>query len=323
MQHRERQQRITQKLRRELGPTVLRALDDPDIIEIMLNPDGRLWVDRLGGGGMEVIGELSPVSAMAAMATIASTLDCTINAMNPTLEGELPIDGSRFEGLVPPVVSGPAFTIRKKASKVFTLADYVADGIMTRAQNALITEAIKLRKNILVVGGTSTGKTTLANGLIDEIVKVAPEHRLVIIEDVGEIQCTAENAVILRSTDMIDLTQLLRATMRLRPDRILVGEVRGPEALSLLKAWNTGHPGGIATVHADTALKGLSRLEALVAEGSHAPAQKMIAEAIDYVVVIVKTAKGRHVKEIIAVEGFDGDYLTTSLEEQEYPYEVA
>ena len=323
MQHSERQQRITQKLRRELGKIVLAALDDPDVIEIMLNPDGRLWVDRLGGSGMQEVGELSRVSAMAAMATIATTLDTTINAVNPTLEGELPLDGSRFEGLVPPVVSGPTFTIRKKASRVFTLTDYVSKGNMTAAQSALLSQAITARKNILVVGGTSSGKTTLANALIDEMVKVAPEHRLVIIEDVGEIQCTAENAVIMRSSDQVDLTRLLRATMRLRPDRILIGEVRGPEALSLLKAWNTGHPGGIATVHAGTALKGLYRLEALVAEGSQAPSQKMIAEAIDYVVFIELTPEGRRIKEIIAVEGFDGDYLTTPIEEQEYPYEVA
>ena len=323
MRHNERLERIKHKLRRELGKTVLKALEDPDVIEIMLNPDGCLWLDRLGGSGMEFVGEMAPTSALAAMATIATTLDTTINAINPTLEGELPIDGSRFEGLVPPVVSGPTFTIRKKASKVFTLADYVSKGIMTAAQSRLLTQAISARKNILVVGGTSTGKTTLANALIDEMVKVAPQHRLVIIEDVGEIQCTAENAVILRSTDTVDLTRLLRATMRLRPDRILVGEVRGPEALSLLKAWNTGHPGGIATVHAGTALKGLYRLEALVAEGSPAPSQKMIADAIDYVVFIELTPKGRRVKEIIAVEGFDGDYRTTSLEEQESPYEVA
>jgi len=194
---------------------------------------------------------------------------------------------------------------------VYPLQEYERQRIMTARQREAIETAVALRRNILVVGGTGTGKTTLANGIIDHIAKAAPGHRLVIIEDTAEIQCAAKNAVIMRATDTVDMQRLLKATMRLRPDRIIVGEVRGGEALSLLKAWNTGHSGGVCTVHANHARAGLQRIEQLIAEVSQTPMRALIVEAVNLIVSIVKTASGpgRLIEEVVIVERFaDGEY---------------
>ena len=310
----EAEQRIGEKIRRELGPAVCEALQQSDVVEILLNADGRLWVERLGQP-MTPIGRMNPSQAESLMATVAATLHTTITRENPILECELPLDGSRFEALIPPVVAAPVFTIRRRASQVFRLSDYVAAGIMTQEHHQALSQAVNSRQNILVVGGTGSGKTTLANALIAEIVDLAPTDRLAIIEDTAEIQCAAENAVLLRATDTVDMLRLLKATMRLRPDRILVGEVRGPEALSLLKAWNTGHPGGVATIHANSARAGLTRLEQLIAEATQAPMQTLIAEAVNLVVYMARTPTGRRVEQILSVEAFEGpEYRTRTLE---------
>lgn len=310
----EHDRRINEKLRRELGPVVCDLLEDKTVIEIMLNPDGRLWVERLGVE-MEVVGTMPASQAESLMGTVASTLNTQITAQNPILECELPLDGSRFEALIPPVVSAPAFTIRKKAVKVFTLENYVTSEIMTPEQCGAIMNAVKSCRNILVVGGTGTGKTTLTNAIINYMAEVAPHDRIAIIEDTGELQCSAENAVLMRAVDHVDMTRLLKATMRLRPDRILVGEVRDGAALALLKAWNTGHPGGAATVHANSAPAGLIRMEQLVAEATQAPMQALIAEAVDLIVSIEKTANGgRRIKEVVTVTGHDGtNYVTEPI----------
>lgn len=298
--------RIIEKIKRELGKEINDALNDDTVIEIMLNSDGSLWIERFGEE-MTCIGTLSFSAAKSLIGTIASYLDTSITVEHPILECELPIDGSRFEALIPPVVAHPTFTIRKKAKKIFTLEDYVSNGILTPHQKEGLEEHIKHRKNILVVGGTGSGKTTFTNAIIDSIVKIDAAHRIVIIEDTAEIQCSAKNCVILRATADTNMLKLLKATMRLRPDRILVGEVRGKEALDLLKAWNTGHPGGVATVHANGALAGLVRMEQLVAEGTSANMQDLLGEAINVIVYIEKiaAAPGRKIKEIIEVEGYE------------------
>lgn len=309
-------QRLLRKLRGELGQIVLDALEDPRVIEVMLNPDGSLWIER-HGEGMRKAGTMSAPNAESLMGTIADALDTVVTRDKPVLEGELPLDGSRFEGLLPPVVSKPTFTIRKKASVIFTLDQYVEQGIMTPAQCAVIKEAIVNKSNILVVGGTGSGKTTLTNGIIEGISQTCPDDRLVIIEDTSEIQCSADNTVILRASIEVDMLRLLRATMRLRPDRILVGEVRGGEALALLKAWNTGHPGGIATIHANNARAGLVRLEQLIAEtGAVNNMAPLIGEAVDLVIAIEKSKGGRRIKEIIEVKGVDaqGNYLINLID---------
>jgi len=310
----EHHSRIKEKISRELGSKILGLLKEPTVIEIMLNDDGRLWVERLGSE-MEPIGTMPAWQAEALIGSIASTLKGNVTRESPILECELPIDGSRFEAMIPPIVAAPTFTIRRKALKIFTLSDYVNDGIMTERQREAICQAIADLKNILVVGGTSTGKTTLTNAIIAHISETFPHQRLVIIEDTGELQCASENRVLLRATTHVDMLALLKATMRLRPDRILVGEVRGKEALALLKAWNTGHPGGVATVHANDAAAGLIRIEQLVAEATLAPMHLPIATAINVIVAIEKTPAGsRRVKSVLEVHGHDGTaYVTTPL----------
>ena len=304
----ELQRRLAEKLRRELGPLICGFLRDPSVIEIMLNPDGTLWVDRLGAD-MEQVGTMSAMQAEALMGTVAAAQRTTITRENPILECELPLDQSRFEAVIPPIVSAPIFTIRRKAVKVFTLADYVASSIMTIQQRQAIERAVSERQNILVVGGTTTGKTTLTNAILRFIAETAPNHRLVVIEDTAELQCTIDNHVMLRTSDSVDQLRLLKVTMRLRPDRICLGEARGPEALALLKAWNTGHPGGVCTIHANNARAGLVRMEQLIAEATSAPMGALIGEAVNIIVSIAKTAEGRRIREVLTVKGFhNGDY---------------
>lgn len=301
----EQAQRLNEKLRRELGTAICGYLAEPHVIEVMLNPDGNVWVERLGHP-MQQVGTMPAYQAEALIGTVAASLRTTVTRENPILECELPLDGSRFEAILPPNVAGPCFTIRRKAAKIFTLADYVADGIMSPRQADVIRQAVAEKANVLVVGGTGTGKTTLTNAIIDHMAETVGDERLVIIEDTAEIQCRSPNAVILRATEYADMLRLLKATMRLRPDRIVVGEVRGAEALSLLKAWNTGHPGGVATVHANNAEAGLTRLESLVAEATAAPQRAIIAAAVNVIVSIAKTGEGRRVREVLRVNGLRG-----------------
>ncbi|WP_038945258.1 P-type conjugative transfer ATPase TrbB, partial [Bradyrhizobium japonicum] len=210
-------------------------------------------------------------------------------------------------------VKAPAFTIRRRASRLIPLDDYVKGRVMTERQADIIRNAVASRLNIVISGGTGSGKTTLANAVIAEIAETAPDDRILILEDTAEIQCPAENVVALHTSDTVDMARLLKSTMRLRPDRIVVGEVRDGAALTLLKAWNTGHPGGVATVHANTAESALRRLEQLSAEASQQSMREVIGEAVDLIVSIERTAKGRVLRDILHVEGFvNGRYQTES-----------
>ena len=202
---------------------------------------------------------------------------------------------------MPPIVAAPAFTIRKKASKIFTFNDYLTAGNLTQEGLILLEQAVVEHRNILVVGGTGSGKTTFVNAVIEAVARLTPQDRLVIIEDTSELQSTSANRVELHTTDFVDMQRLLRATMRLRPDRILVGEVRDSSALALVKAWNTGHEGGLATVHANSAREGLTRLEQLIAEGNNQPLKEVLADAIHFVVFMKKQHGLRKVTEIVAV----------------------
>ena len=297
-------ERQIEALKRALGPDLLGYLQASEVIEIMLNPDGALWVDVLGGG-MEKVGAMDPVQSMAMISACASMLGAVVNPENPVLECELPLDGSRFEALIPPLVSRPTFTIRKKALLIFTLQDYVDKRIMTMAQKEAIEEAVRNRENILVAGGTGSGKTTLANAILHAVSVLTPDHRIVVIEDTLELQCSSPNVVFLRTSINTDMTRLLKATMRLRPDRIVVGEVRDGAALALLKAWNTGHPGGAGTVHANSAEAALARVGQLIHEAGTPPVPELIAEAVNVVVFIRRTSTGRIVDEIVRVTGFE------------------
>jgi type IV secretion system protein VirB11 len=235
-----------------------------------------------------------------------------VHPASPRVSAELPDTGERFEGLIPPVVASPAFAIRKPAVAIFTLRDYAATRIMSAAQAEVLRHAVGQRLNVLVAGGTSTGKTTLVNALLAEVAGTS--DRVVLIEDTRELQCKAPNLVALRTKDGVaSLSDLVRSSLRLRPDRIPVGEVRGAEALELLRAWGTGHPGGIGTIHAGSALGALRRLEQLVQEAVVTVPRALIAETINLIAVLGGRGAARRLTELALVEGLGpaGDYILT------------
>ena len=295
-------------LRTAMGPTIAAALADPLVIEIMINPDGRLWLDRLGEGRSDSGTLYEPAQVERIIRLVASHARTEAHAGAPIVSAELPPHGEgageRFEGVLPPVSLAPCFSIRKPAARIYRLADYVSDGIMPEKIAAELARAVATRANILVAGGTSSGKTTLANALLAEMASV--DTRVILIEDTRELQCPLPDTVALRTrAGAASMTDLVRSTMRLRPDRIVVGEVRGPEALDMLKAWNTGHPGGIATVHANSARAALTRIEQLVQEAVVTVPRQLIAEAIDIIVFIAGRGAGRRVAAVARVGGLD------------------
>jgi type IV secretion system protein VirB11 len=302
-------ERGTRMLRTALGPAVARFLDDPTIVEVMLNPDGRLWIDRLAGGLADTGEQLTATDGERIIRLVAHHVGAEVHSGAPRVSAELPGTGERFEGLLPPVVAAPAFAIRKPAVAVFSLADYVAAGIMSDAQAEALRQAVTERKNVLVAGGTSTGKTTLTNALLAEVARTG--DRVVLIEDTRELQCAAPNLVALRTREgVVSLSELVRSSLRLRPDRIPIGEVRGAEALDLLKAWSTGHPGGIGTIHAGTAIGALRRLEQLIQEAVVTVPRALIAETIDVIAVLSGRGASRRLAELVRVTGLGttGDY---------------
>ena len=296
-------------LRTALGPAIAAFLEDPSIVEVMLNPDGRLWIDRLSSGLADTGERLSAADGERIVRLVAHHVGAEVHAGAPRVSAELPETGERFEGLLPPVVAAPAFAIRKPAVAVFTLENYVAAGIMSAAHAAALRQAVSERRNILVAGGTSTGKTTLTNALLAEVAKTS--DRVVLIEDTRELQCQAPNLVALRTKDgVVSLSDLVRSSLRLRPDRIPIGEVRGAEALDLLKAWGTGHPGGVGTIHAGTGIGALRRLEQLIQEAVVTVPRALIAETIDLVAVLAGRGSERRLAELVRVTGLGpaGDY---------------
>ncbi|WP_413243693.1 P-type conjugative transfer ATPase TrbB [Rhizorhabdus histidinilytica] len=297
-------------LRTAIGPMVGHWLTDPLVVEVMLNPDGCLWVDRLGTGLADTGRRLAPADAERIIRLVAHHVGVEVHARSPRVSAELPETGERFEGLLPPVVTAPAFAIRKPAVAVFTLADYVAAGIMSQPQADALRTSVADRLNILVAGGTGTGKTTLTNALLAEVAQTS--DRVVLIEDTRELQCAAPNLVAMRTKDGVaSLSDLVRSSLRLRPDRIPIGEVRGAEALDLLKAWGTGHPGGIGTIHAGSALGALRRMEQLIQEAVVTVPRALIAETINLVAVLVRDGHGRRLAELARIDGLDpasGDY---------------
>lgn len=310
----ERASRGARMLRTALGSAIAGWLEDPVVIEVMLNPDGRLWIDRLGEGISNTGLAMSAADGERIIRLVAHHVGVEVHSSAPRVSAELPEGGERFEGLLPPVVAAPSFAIRKPAVAVFSLGDYVVAGIMTASEAGLLARAVSDRMNILIAGGTSTGKTTLTNALLAEIAKT--QDRVVLIEDTRELQCAAPNLVALRTKDGVaSLSDLVRSALRLRPDRIPIGEVRGAEALDLLKAWGTGHPGGVGTIHAGTALGTLRRLEQLIQETVVTVPRALIAETINVIAVLVRDGTGRRLSELVRVDGLaaSGDYALSPL----------
>ena len=305
-------------LRTAMGPAIEAALSNAHVVEVMVNPDGALRVDVLGEGRVDTGVRMAPDQVERIIRLVASHARTEVHGAAPIVSAELPPHGEgageRFEGLLPPVSLAPCFSIRKPAARVYTLMDYVGSGIASAEAARLLSLAVVERLNILVAGGTSSGKTTLANALLAEMASL--DERVILIEDTRELQCPAPDRVELRTrTGAVSMADLVRSTLRLRPDRIIVGEVRGGEALDMLKAWNTGHPGGIATVHANSAASALTRIEQLVQESVVTVPRRLIAEAIDLIVFIAGRGAARRIATIARVEGVGptGDYALTDL----------
>lgn len=298
-------------LRTAMGPAVAAALADPRVTEIMVNPDGALRLDRLGEGRSDTGVRMEAAQVERIIRLVAAHARAEVHGDAPIVSAELPPHeegraGERFEGVLPPVSTAPCFSIRKPAERLYRLDDYVADGVMTRLAADRLKACVLLRHNILIAGGTSSGKTTLANALLAEMAYL--DERILLIEDTRELQSPAADTVALRTRPgVVSMADLVRSTLRLRPDRIIVGEVRGPEALDMLKAWNTGHPGGIATVHANSALSALTRIEGLVQEAVVTVPRQLIAEAIDVIVFVSGRGLDRRVSQVARVAGLDPD----------------
>lgn len=306
--------RRRQMLLTAFGPIIEAALQDDAVIEVMVNPDGKLWIERVGEGRVDMDVLLQPAESERIIRLVAAHMRGEVHEGAPIVSAELPHTGERFEGILPPVVKAPCFAIRKPASKIYRLIDYVEAQILSPLQAKALSEAVVDRQNIIVVGGTSSGKTTLVNALLSEVASTG--DRVIILEDTRELQCAAEDVVALRTKPGIaSLADLVRSTLRLRPDRIIVGEVRGREALDMLKAWNTGHPGGITTLHANSDRSGLYRLEQLIQEAVITVPRRLIADAVNVLVFIEGRGAARKIRTISKVEGLDanGDYRLTAL----------
>jgi type IV secretion system protein VirB11 len=310
----EAQGRRRQMLRTAFGPTIAAALADPTVIEVMVNPDGRLWIERATVGRQDTGERIGSAEAERIIRLVAAHVRREVHDKAPIVSAELPESGELFEGVMPPVAPTPCFAVRKPADVLYRLADYVTARIMSPRQAQVLAASVRDRKNILVVGGTSSGKTTLVNALLAEIADLG--ERVVILEDTRELKCAAADCVSLRTKPGVaTLADLVHSTLRLRPDRIIVGEVRGPEALDMLKAWNTGHPGGVTTVHANSAEAGLYRLEQLVQEAVVTVPRDLIVQAIDIVVFLEGRGANRRVETVLELDSLDdnGDYLLKPL----------
>ena len=292
-----------------MGPHAAFLSADAGIVEMSANPDGQIWIDR-AGQGLSRVGELGERQRDQVVRLAATAAGVAVTALSPIVSCRLPELGYRFEGLLPPAVESPTFSIRFHGLTSPTLQKYAQTGVLCISNKSALEQAIGLKRNILVAGSTGSGKTTLLNALIGELYRQSPAERIVIIEDTPEIRSPLPNTVFLRTSVGADATRLLASTLRLRPDRIFVGEVRDGAALALLKAWNTGHPGGMASIHANSAADALVRMDLLVREASVGPLPEVIGAAVDMVVFIERTASGRRVSQIIEVEGYEnGRYI--------------
>ncbi len=279
------------------GDEIVHFLNDREVIEVMLNPDGKLWVESYDKGKYFTGIILETQRSANIVKLVASYHQLIVDEEHPEVACEIPLGLARFQGWLPPVVSAPSFTIRKRATKIYTLEDYLANGSITEKQVTQLKDAVKMRKNILIAGGTSSGKTTFANALLYELRDSS--DRMVILEDLPELQIQSQDYVKLAATIHVTMRMLVKGVLRMRPDRIIIGEVRDGAALDLLKAWNTGHPGGICTIHANSPEATISRLEDLVREAAANVPNYLIKEALDVIVFMQRNRSGKYSVESV------------------------
>ncbi len=322
----EARRRRRAELENRFGGVIGRALADPRVTDVVVNPDGCIYVDRLYEGPVRLEETLSPAAIENAIITAAGELGVVVDEQSPVLQGELPLDGSRLLGLVPPVVTSPALAIRKHRRQgvddvpALTMSDYVQDELMPANFAPLLEAAVVARQNVLICGSTGSGKTTLGGAYLSLITSLAPEQRIVTIEDTYELYCTSQNRVALREAEHRSMRQLLKDSMRLRPDRIVFGEVRDAAAHDLIMSWNTGHNGGFCTVHANNVREALSRIEVLVQQAGVPVIPAYIAMAIQVIVGMQRETAGRYrrrVTEFAYVRGHrNGAYELDWIEPQ-------
>lgn len=306
----EKQKRLLEALSTVMGTDIKNAMQDDDVFEIIVNPDGKLWLDTHSKGRIDTNIYVNPQMSQQIIQQIAGMDKQFCNEENPMLSAE--IEGCRFQGFLPRVVKQPSFIIRKHSKRVFTLDEYVLQGVMTEKQCVIIKQAIKEHKNIIAAGGTKSGKTTLLNAILQEIACF--NERVVMIEDLPELKCETPNLLALKTTKNRNMRDLLEATLRATPDRIVVGEVRGKEAISLISAWSTGHSGGASTVHSNSAKETLLRLEDLIMQDSVSPRRYTIANAVDMIIYLKRLGNTRIIDEIIEVNGYDAKNQIYNIE---------
>ena len=281
---------IDRLVRLSLPGELIALLEDDDVTEVSANPDGSVWIDTHSKGeGVDTGIVLSRQIRRAIVEKVASANDSSVSAAAPNVSGTLPGFGARFEGLVRPAVPAAAFSIRLPSARLVPMKSYLDNGSLTRSQMRRVTELIHDRKNIVVAGSTGSGKTTFSNTLLYWIGEL--NDRVITIEDIQELRSRSRNTVQLYVDrgGAFGYRQAVIASLRLRPDRIIVGELRdGLAALELLKAWNTGHGGGLSTIHSNSSSATLPRLESLLGEVVKTPPRELIAQAIDAVVYMEK-----------------------------------
>lgn len=296
---------IQDKLKANLGETLVGYLVDPQVIEIMANDNGKLWVETYKE--MKCVGDISNNKILNVINTLASLESQIVNFKNPDICVNMRLYYNktrlrfRFQGMIPPTVDAPVFCIRKPSANVIMLEEYLQRGVITQDDFEKISRLIKNKKNIIIAGGTQSGKTTLANALLAEIALQFPNDRVITIEDTPELKCEVDNLQSLRTSDNRTMCDLLRCALRMRPDRIIVGEVRGEEALSLIKAWNTGHSGGLSTIHANSCETVIMRLKQLIEESGSIACEEAIKEAVDAVIYIQKVNGDQSSRKVTSI----------------------
>ena len=312
------EKRQAELVKDSLGKEILKYLDDPEVNEVYINQDYSLRIDTISGRRKtDVI--LTSDTVARICKSIAGINRQVITEKNPELGVEIRLLQVRAQIMFPPIVSRPTFFLRKKPRQIFSLEDYQAQGALSEKYYEIIVDCIKRRKNIIVAGATGSGKTTFLNAILKKLSEINPEHRLVILEDLPELQCSSDDVQYMTTsgnrTTSVTMQDLVFISMRLSPQRILIGEVRDKSAYDVLKAWNTGHPGGFCTIPADGCHDAFIRLELLVKEADTGSSTRdikaLIGSTVGVVISIQKVVQNnattRVVEEIIAVKGYDAE----------------